>query len=71
MISVPKAATMSLRALLTFDGITSATRIAERGAEERVGDAGVAAGRVDQDLVRREPAVGDARRASCAARRGP
>ena len=57
MISVPNARAMSLRALQTFDGITSATAHAERGAEQRVGDAGVAAGRVDQDLVAGEAPV--------------
>ena len=57
MISVPKLCAMSLRALLTFDGMTRRTRIAERGAEDRVGDAGVAARRVDEDLVARQPAV--------------
>ena len=38
--------------------MTSRTLDAERGAEERVGDAGVAARRVDEDLVAREPPVG-------------
>ena len=52
MISVPKARAMSLRALADVRRHHQRHADAERGAEERVRDAGVAAGRVDEDLRR-------------------
>ena len=49
---------MRLRSGVTLSGTHSVTGVAQRGAEHRVGNAGIAGSRVENDLARRQLPAG-------------